>query len=436
MKRALFGVVVALLAVGCGDEGPVSIDVKVDGLPAVTNLVLLKITGTVHRTPAKKTTYIVTLAGATKPVADTVDSAGHFAVTVPLTAETANTFTITATDEGGAVSPAVTVGINQDDQPPTVTQVTPLTGTDAVARTQTVSFVLSEAPPGGVSFSLLRQGVPQNGVLTMASDSLHGTFTPVGQLAPNSIYVASFTHLIDAAGNNGNTVRTCFVTVGASTVAPDGVDDLYQAGTPGPNISAADLVEARWARDSSRLTGVFKFTSARSIQLSDPNNVDLVVDFDIDQNAATGFKSYRDTIVASIGPSAFSGIGAEYIAGLFALSGPADSAFVAPYAGVLKISTVGLFPFIQDVCGPFVGFNVPFINLGNDDGKMNYSVIALTEDGSNAYADIMPAQGPLTFDATVSVSSPSLATVSALLSSHSGAVPRPLPRIWRLAHKR
>src|SRR5882724_11571654 len=98
---------------------------------------------------------------------------------MPLDAEAANTFTLSATDEQQSTGPALTVTVTQDDKPPAFAQITPALAADKVSQTTAITFRLSEPVSlTGVQPFLVRQGALIPGTLTWASDSVSGTFTP------------------------------------------------------------------------------------------------------------------------------------------------------------------------------------------------------------------------------------------------------------------
>jgi hypothetical protein len=399
MKRAWFGAGLLVLVTACGESAG-TLEVTLDStVPTITNKTTVAITGTVHRTPTIKTTYIVKIAKGLVTAADTVDSTGRFNVAMTLDKDTSNQFTVSATDEQGSTGPTVTVLVTHDDQPPTVAAVTPNFEADLVARSQTVSFTLSEPVVSpGVDVGMFHGGARVTGTLTMGSDGVNGTFVPAGQLAPNSIYTLLFTGMQDAAGNT-DTVFSCFTTSGAATVVTDTSVGGFKAGTPPAALVPPDMQEARWVVNAGALNGVVRFAARSSFFLADTNNVSVWVDLDIDQNPSTGFKAYRDSALAGLGPAYASGLGVEYVIGMFAAdsSGVAD-VFAAHYVGVLQIDPSSAYTFLPDVCGHFFGFSVPLSALGNDDGQMDFSLFAISEAPTgDEYADAFPLRGKSSF---------------------------------------
>jgi hypothetical protein len=389
MKRAWFAIAVAGFALACGDDGPASLAIAVDKLPELTNAKSLNVTGSLTRVPAKKTTYVVSIIGGNAAIADTVDSAGHFSIPVPLKADGVNTFTVSATDAQGSASPSVAVSITQDNQPPGISSVTPAFAADLVSLTPTITLTLSEhivAP--GLILGVRQQGVVLPGTTSVSSDSLTYTYTLAAPLAPNAIYEIDGSIVKDAAGNSSTAYRSCFVTNTTGTTLAtfnDGLNDVAQTTQPAPvaGLLPADLVVLRLGRASDMLSVVLKYSNARSFA-GNADNAAVEIYFDVDQTPA-GTLPIRD-------------IGSDYAI----LAEPL--APVNGLGGVVKWNdAVGngiiLGTFTPDFCGPFESFAVPFSALANDDGNMDFLMGAIAQDATNPnalYIDFLPETSHLT----------------------------------------
>jgi hypothetical protein len=383
------------LLTACSEPG--SLMIVLGEVPRVTASTTVAIPGVVTRVPAKETEIVVTATGGSAPATDTVSADGTFAVSVLLTRNTEATITLTAEDGTGAVSPPVTVTVRQDLQRPQITTFTP-TGAD-VSTTPTVEVTFNEpvklSGPSGVQ--LLSRGSPVPASALLSSDSLTVTLSLGRLLSRNSAYVLSFPGVTDLAGNgpDESASAACFVTVNsapASVNQPDSTDDLWQLGTP-VDPSPSDIDQLRLSLESDTLFGVMRFTTARSFG-SDTvsNNVWVYLDIDLDQDSTTGFLSNKDL---AFGPDLSSGLGVEGAIWVDTFSSFGGSAVAGAWADSSSINVADT--FVPDVCGPYVGFAVPFAALGSDDGNFDYVLVAgntnKTSSGDVYLADPMPESG-------------------------------------------
>src|SRR6185436_414687 len=177
-RRALT-LVSASLGVACGSD-PGVLSIQLDSYPRFSKSATVALTGVVTRTPVKDTRIIVSAIGGTTIPSDTADGAGHFSLTLPLTASTSNMFTISATDKDGSTGSPVSITIKEDNLSPTVSQATPADAADNVAtNTSTFQEKLNEPVIMGVGggIQLSRQGaVVPGGTTSISADSLTLTY--------------------------------------------------------------------------------------------------------------------------------------------------------------------------------------------------------------------------------------------------------------------
>jgi hypothetical protein len=384
----------------CGTEPSGTLTLTVDALPPVTRETSIVVAGTVTRTPAKATAIIVTVAGGAAAAADTT-AATRYEVRVTLNPNAANALTVSATDATGSSSAPAAASIRQDNQAPTVTQVTPVNASDDVAGTTTVELRLSEpvvlVPGGGVRLS--RQGALLSGATTRSADSLTLTYTSSVPLSPNAVIHVTLGGVNDVAGNAvAATFASCFATALTGATAsvvypdssiPDRVETELLAGTP---PLPPDIVTVRFAREGSLFSGVIRFAGPRTFSLTAPDHATALLDLDTDQDSTTGFITFKDSIFkasAALGDSFSSGTGAEFLVGLEPLAALGDSAYVGEYVDYLTFQPLAT--FLPGMCGPMMGFVLPMSIFGaTEDGLMNALLVGLAENAAQFMVDPVP----------------------------------------------
>ena len=395
-----------LTAAACSTEPQGTLEITLDPLAKITSATSVTIGGGVTRTPVKTTTIVVRASGGLGTPVDTVRG-GRFALKIDLNTNAQNQLALTASDATGAASPAVNVSIRQDNQPPTVVQTTPADTADNVARNTPIQLKMSEpvvvAAGGGIRMT--RQGAPVSGAASLSADSLTLTFVPSAQLSPNAIYRIAVSGVSDVANNASTSpLTTCFVTAvtgaTASLSVSDSINDTFYGGDTTRNtLARPDLVGARFAREGTLFSGVFRFVGPRTFSRVANNRAAVFLDLDVDQDSTTGFVTIKDFLFRQSFPTYSSGTRAEYLIGLEPLSELGDSAYVGkwvPPADSLEFEPVAA--FVPDVCGAAMAFVVPFSVLGNDDGKMNAVAVALASSTTALFADPLPTRGRLTLN--------------------------------------
>lgn len=391
--RSLAAVLAGALTVGACSE-PGSLVIALGIVPDVTASSSLAIDGTVTRTPTKETEIVITASGGRLPVSDTAAMDGSFSISVPLAANTTQTITLTAQDGTGSVSAPVTVTVRQDGVEPQVTGFTP-SGAD-VSTQPTIEVTFSEPVrlSGTGAIQLLHNGATVPASALLASDSLRVTLSLGRLLTENAVYLMAFPGVTDIAGNGLTTgTSACFVTANTAPAAlsqSDPTGDIFTAGTPS-NPSPSDLDLFRLSLHSDTLFGVLRFTTPRSFGSdAEPNNAFAYIGIDLDQDSATGYGTYKDTIFATLNVP--SGLGAEAAIWIDWFPNFGDSAIVGQRDGPASLTVTSF--FLPDVCGRYMGFAIPFASLGADDGDFDYVILAGNSQGTAATLyDPMPESG-------------------------------------------
>src|SRR5260370_23580795 len=204
-KRARSGrcwILFVLVVAACGDSGG-TLTISLDAYPKITNVPSVPLSGVVSRTPARNTQITVSATVGSSTTSAVADARGVFHLTVPLTLNGINQIGLTATDDGGATSQQVVIGIQQDGVAPAIAQATPNDQSDSVALTTPIRVTLSKrvSYPVAGGFQFTRQGTLLPESVTVSAHSLTYTFTPSGLLSPNAIYRIAFQRAADSAGN-------------------------------------------------------------------------------------------------------------------------------------------------------------------------------------------------------------------------------------------
>jgi len=401
----VLGFVTLSALAGCGGDSAGTLVLTVDALPAFVRDTSILVTGSVTRTPAKATDVIVNVAGGAVAAAETLRT-NKYTVRVRLTVNAANQLAVSATGATGSTSNVLNVTMRQDGQPPAITQATPADTSDNVALSTPIQVTFNEkvVVGAGGGIRLTRQGATIAGSTAVSGDSLTLTFTPSATLSPNSIYRISTTNVTDVAANAASsTAGTCFVTTPTGATATmsftDAASDtLYGNGGPDA-LLAPNLVAARFAREGTLFSGVFRFTGPRIFSATALNQGGVLLELDTDRDSTTGFWTFKDTLFfasTAFGPDYqtkySSGTKAEYVIDLEPTSTSVgviiDSAFVGRKTSAINASIDGL--FVPGTCGAMIGFVVPFSILGNDDGQMNGVAMGIAGTTTTFLVDPMP----------------------------------------------
>jgi hypothetical protein len=394
------------LIAGCsgGSEPDGTLTLTLDAFSPATTSSSVVLAGGVTRSPEKNTRIVVRVTGGLGAPADTVQG-GRFSISVPLTPNATNQFSVTASDATGATSETKAVSIRQDNQAPAIAQSTPADLTDGVALNSGVQVRMSEAVVVGAGggIRVTRQGVPIAGTGTLSGDSLTFSFTPSAPLAPNAIYRIGFSGVGDALGNMvPDASSACFVTTinGApqSGVFPDD-DNFYYQTNPAPvGLLVPDVISSRFAREGTAFSGIIQFAGTRSFSRTATDRAAVYIDLDIDQNPATGYATFKDTLgLPGVGPS---GTRAEYFIALDPDAAHHDSAEVVlhtqPVEDAIEGEIVGF--FMPGSCGAFMSFLIPFSAVGGDDGLMNIVMLAFSGTSTALFVDPVPGSGHFTLN--------------------------------------
>lgn len=406
-RSTLAGAALTALTLGCGESATLVLAVNAVAPYATTSTVT--VTGLVTRTPPKENAVItVTASGAQQVAVDTAEASGAFTLQISLVPNAANTIMIVAQDRGGAVSDPVTVTVTQDGVAPTVVSMTP--SGDGVAPTQTPTIEVRFSEPvvtasANAGLEVFGRAHVLSGVSSLSADSLTLTFVAGEALEQNAVYAVGFRDLADVAGNAvvPSPSLSCIVTQRTATagvVESDPTSDLL-ATVGAAGTSPSDLVELRLAVDAQGVfSGVFRFTTVRSLDLAASNNVEILIELDTDQDSTTGFRTLKDTIFINNSTLhdqyGTSGTRSDYVIDVLPGS-PGDTGFVGQNTAFLEFDITAL--FVPTVCGRFVGFAIPMAALGSDDGNMNYLLTTWNyEDpqGNEIVIDAVPMSGHLT----------------------------------------
>ena len=394
-------VAAGMLAAGCagGADPNATITLTLDAFSAVTTASSVVLAGGVTRSPEKNTRIVVRVTGGLGAPTDTVQG-GRFSISVPLNPNTNNQFSVTATDQSGVVSETKAVSIRQDNQPPGIAQSTPPDLTDNVAVSTGIQVLMNEAVvvSGGGGIQVSRQGIPIAGSSTLSSDSLMFTFTPSEPLVPNTIYRIGFAGVADVLGNAVPVASSaCFVTTlsGAPQAGVFEDDDAfyYQTDPLPVGIQVPDIVRSRIAREGLAFSVIVQYAGPRSFSNVASNRAAAYIDLDIDQNATTGYATFKDTL--QLPGAGHSGTRAEYFVALEPDPGHHDSAAVVlhtePVDSPIEGEIVGF--FMPGTCGAFMGFVLPLSVIGGDEGAMNVVMLAIASTQTGAYVDPVPLTG-------------------------------------------
>jgi hypothetical protein len=196
----------------------------------------------------------------------------------------------------------------------------------------------------------------------------------------------------DRAGNLGGGGSRCFTTGGAQGRFDDavGTDVFATDPPPAPGTVPTDMASVRLHATPTHLLGIVAFTTARSLDGTDPANTLVALDLDTDQDSSTGFLTYKDAQFAGVLPS--SRMGSEYLIIVFPQENPTDSALVVQWTDTLAGNIVHR--FAPSICGTTIGVKVPLAALGGDDGAVHGVVYADVADAAlNLFADAAPDSG-------------------------------------------
>jgi hypothetical protein len=176
------------------------------------------------------------------------------------------------------------------------------------------------------------------------------------------------------------------------------------------------------------LSAVFQFVGPRTFSSTASNRAGVMFDLDLDQDSATGFRPFKDSIlIASAHPTSgyngfdtlTSGTRAEYLVDMEPDPAHGDSAEIVHYSGYLSGTITAL--FMPGTCGPFMGFVLPWSILGGDDGNVNALATGYAETATDAYIDPMPLKGHLTL--TLAGPAPPIGPVADLSAAFTPITP-------------
>ena len=398
MKRSSLAFVIAL-SLSCGTEPSGTLTLTVEPLPEFALATSLAVRGSISRDPASETSTIVTIAGASETVSDTVK--GSFTFTVQLKPNQENQLSVMAFDGTGSIADAVVVSVFHDDTGPLIVNSIPTNKQADVSLTTAIEVRYGEPlvqTSPSASFTLKQNSRLVPGTAALSVDKTLFTFQPAQQLEPASIYEMVITGFTDKAGNPaGAGSNTCFITTlaGLSTaVTADTAVGVYSGGTP-QIIEPVDMVGATLARSGSTLYGLFEFQQERSL-LDPAKRAGVFLDLDLDNNPATGFRTFKDVLFDTNFPELNSGLRAEAIVSLDAHV-IADSGFVGvPTSNDGEWDPIDT--FLPGVCGRFFGFHTTAIfgDSIQDDGNFAYVYmgLAIDEDTTGGlYGDPVPVSG-------------------------------------------
>jgi len=402
MKRVVLNSICAALLAGCGTEPSGTLTVSVDAIPSLVTDVDITVSGSVSRSPSSEAVMVIALAGAASTKTDTLPADGKFSLAVRLRANQENQLAITASDETGSVSDPTIVVVFHDDEGPQIAALTPPSRARNVALDSPIEALFAEAleaagPSDGMA--LFHNANPVAGQSTLSADKRTLSFVPDAALEPGSVYEMRITGFADEAGNAAGTGQDlCFITSSdgfpADTANDESSDLALTAGTPAPGaVSPIDFRRIVFTRSGTRLYGLVGFNGNRTFVNDDPNIGTALIDIDIDQDKATGFKSVFDNLLGGPPgqPPLFeSNLGAEMFIGLEPRVDFGDSAYV----GILTSDTTSFNVvelFIPGICSSTFGFHVDAV-LGTtaDDGNFDFTVLAIATVGGAGFADAAP----------------------------------------------
>ncbi len=292
--------------------------------PALTNQPAVEIRGYAEAGAVVK----ISRSGAVV-ASGSADGTGLFAISAGLVANSANQFTITATDAAGNEGPAVTVTVTHDDIPPQVLSFNPAVGSEDVALLQTVTITFNEPllaasvpatnrADGAVRVAAGGQIVPGNFSINTAKTLVN--FIPASPGYPDSsaVTVTVATGVKDAAGNAlAEAVEASFNIIDATPPDPPVVEEVIpQSPTREPAVTITGTAEAgstvRVAGGASTVeTPADPETGAFTIEVPlRPDAVNLLqltaADVSGNRSAATGVEAVQDSTppaVSSVAPA-------------------------------------------------------------------------------------------------------------------------------------
>ena len=407
MKRSLLAIVVAL-SLSCGTEPSGTLTLTVEALPQFILTATVDVRGTVSRDPASDTPVIVTIAGASETVSDTVD--GQFSLTVQLKRNQENQLSVMAFDGTGSIADAVVVPVFHDDTGPLIVSSTPFNKQSGVALTTGIELRYGEPlvmTSPNASFTLKQNSRQVPGTPTLSADQTLFTFQPDQLLEPASIYEMVVTGFTDEAGNPaGGGGNACFITTvsGLQTAVTTDTSNIFFSGGEPEVLDTVNVLGATLARSGATLYGLFEFQEERSL-LDRVTRASVFVDLDLDNNPTTGFQAFKDFQFDLNFPELNTGLGAEAFISLDAHI-IADSGFVGVNTDDVVWDVID--SFLPGVCGKFFGFHTTAIfgDSIQDDGIFAYAYTGFAledtaaSETSPVYADPVPMSGSFLADLT------------------------------------
>jgi hypothetical protein len=320
---------------------PLAVELSPD-LRLVTNDATVRIAGSVTRTPRKRTPLVVTVSNGTESRADTATTDGLFAVDVPLlTFNAVNTLAVVASDTLGDSSAVLNVEVRHDDVPPSVVAIAPLGA--GVTTDGAISVTFDEPVQGALGvvdgrwtgttisdtlFSRAGQWTVIGGT-DVSDDGRTLRFVPETSFLPGAVHEITVADVTDLAGNSPVDLPApdaCFITQDGSEDAavflPDASSDaLAVAGATGaggiPDVTGVHFgtvqasvgsIPSPGTTPEPVMIGRVEFADPVTIRRGDPGHVEVLLEFDLDRSAATGWRSVRDSLL-SAHPAAASGTG-------------------------------------------------------------------------------------------------------------------------------
>ncbi len=406
MRRSSLVLSLAFL-LGCGTGPLATLTLTVDDLPKFSPSSSIVVRGTVAREPSSDTPIIVTIAGGTATVSDTVDT--NFNFTVRLKRNQENQLSIMAFDGKGSVADAIVVSVFHDDTAPIIVSSIPLDKKTDVSLTTAIEVrygePLVQSDPSA-TFTLKQNSRQVPGTATLSADKTLFTFQPDQPLEPASIYEMVVSGFNDEAGNPaGGGKHACFITTfdpAQIVVTQDTSSSTFRSIPPPEVLSSMDMLGATLARLGPTLYGVFEFAEERSL-LGQSSRASIFVDIDLDNNPTTGFKSFKDFQFEESFPELNTGLRVEMVISLDAHV-VADSGFVGVNVADARWDVIDT--FLPGVCGRFFGFHTTTIFGGNiqDDGNFAYAYTGFAVQDSVAtgsagvFADPVPVAGSFVAD--------------------------------------
>ncbi len=391
---------------GCGTEPPGTLTLTVDDLPKFSPSSSIVVSGTVAREPSSDAPIIVTIAGGSKTVSDSVDA--NFSFTVQLRLKRENQLSIMAFDRKGSVADAIVVSVFHDDMAPGIVGSIPLDKQADVSLTTAIELRYGEPLVQGptASFTLKQNTRPEPGTATLSGDKTLFKFQPDQPLEPASNYEMVVSGFDDEAGNPaGGGKQVCFITTFSGlqqAVSVDTASNLYFGGDPNV-LDTVNMLGATLARSGPTLYGLFEFENERSLT-GQNSRASVFVDIDLDNNPTTGFQSFKDFQFDQSFPELSTDLGVEMIISLDAHV-IADSGFVGVNTDNVTWDVID--SFLPGVCGRFFGFHTTTIfgDSIQDDGNFAYAYTGFAVQDSSTgstgvFADPVPVAGSFVADLT------------------------------------